>query len=120
MSSREYWNRYEGLDCVILFIPHDEMYHAAIQDEAELIRNASEKRVFVGDKIRSAVTAYNDAISGLDRFIVSKARTLKQLGTAKGEEPELPDAIEVEPRDFASPELQDSNESLAVTGGQES
>jgi DNA recombination protein RmuC len=36
LSAKEYWRRYEGLDCVILFIPHD--YHAAIQDEAELVR----------------------------------------------------------------------------------
>src|SRR5262249_18686717 len=32
LSAKEYWRRYEGLDCVILFIPHDGMYHAAIQD----------------------------------------------------------------------------------------
>ena len=38
LSSKEYWRRYDGLDCVILFIPHDGMYHAAIQDESELIR----------------------------------------------------------------------------------
>src|SRR5256885_1985633 len=31
LSTKEYWRRYEGLDCVILFIPHDGMYHAAIQ-----------------------------------------------------------------------------------------
>jgi DNA recombination protein RmuC len=49
LSAKEYWRRYEGLDCVILFIPHDGMYHAAIQDESELIRDASEKRVFVSN-----------------------------------------------------------------------
>lgn len=134
LASREYWRRYEGLDCVILFLPHDGMYHAAIRDEADLIRECSEKRIFVsnpmslipllkairyvldqerlnksaeqiskiggdlygeisrfaenmanvGNKIKSTVNAYNEAIPGLDRFIVSKARSLKQLGAGKG------------------------------------
>jgi DNA recombination protein RmuC len=159
LSSQEYWRRYEGMDCVILFIPHDGMYHAAIQDEAELIRDACEKRVFIsnpmslipllkavsyvldqeranksaesikkvgtelyaevvrfaqsmaniGSKLQSTVKAYNDAIPGLDRFIVAKSRTLKQLGSGKGVEAELPEAIELEPRPFSSRELRASN-----------
>jgi DNA recombination protein RmuC len=158
LSTKEYWRRYEGLDCVILFIPHDGMYHAAIQDEAELIREASDKRVFIsnpmtlipllkavryvldqerlnksaeeisnvgaelygevarfaesmakiGNRLKLTVSAYNDAIPGLDRFIVAKSRTLKQLGAGKGAEPELPEAIEIEPRQFSSTELRDS------------
>jgi DNA recombination protein RmuC len=159
LSAREYWRRYEGLDCVILFIPHDGMYHAAIRDEAELIREASEKRVFIsnpmslipllksvryvldqdrlnksaeeiskvgadlygevarfaenmakiGGRLKATVNAYNDAIPGLDRFIIARARTLKQLGAGKGDEPELPEAIEIEPRLFSSQELRGSN-----------
>jgi DNA recombination protein RmuC len=159
LSSQEYWRRYEGMDCVILFIPHDGMYHAAIQDEAELIRDACEKRVFIsnpmslipllkavsyvldqeranksaeaikkvgaelyaevvrfaqsmaniGIKLQSTVKAYNEAIPGLDRFIVAKSRTLKQLGSGKGAEAELPEAIELEPRPFSSRELRASN-----------
>lgn len=159
LSSQEYWRRYEGMDCVILFIPHDGMYHAAIQDEAELIRDACEKRVFIsnpmslipllkavsyvldqeranksaeaikkvgtelyaevvrfaqsmaniGSKLQSTVKAYNEAIPGLDRFIVAKSRTLKQLGSGKGAEAELPEEIELEPRPFSSRELRPSN-----------
>ncbi len=159
LSSKQYWQRYDGLDCVILFLPHDGMYHAAIQDEAELIRHACEKRVFVtnpmslifllkavgyvldqeranksaeairnlgaelygelarfaasvaniGSKLQASVKAYNDAIPGLDRFIVTKARTLKQLGAAKGAEPELPEPAELEPRLFSSRELKTTN-----------
>lgn len=159
LSAKEYWRRYEGLDCVILFIPHDGMYHAAIQDEAELIREACEKRVFIsnpmslipllkairyvldqerlnksaeeiskvgaelygevarfagsmakiGNRLKSTVSAYNDAIPGLDRFIVAKSRTLKQLGSGKGAEAELPEAIEIEPRPLSSRELRSSN-----------
>jgi DNA recombination protein RmuC len=159
LSAREYWRRYEGLDCVILFLPHDGMYHAAIRDEAELIRECSDKRVFVsnpmslipllkairyvldqerlnksaeqiskigadlygevarfaenmaniGNKLKSTVNAYNEAIPGLDRFILSKARNLKQLGAGKGDEPELPEAIEIEARPFSSSELKASN-----------
>jgi len=32
LSAKEYWRRYEGLDCVILFVPHEGMYYAAMQD----------------------------------------------------------------------------------------
>jgi DNA recombination protein RmuC len=159
LSAKEYWRRYDGLDCVILFIPHDGMYHAAIRDEAELIREACDKRVFIsnpmslipllkairyvldqerlnksaeeisnvgaelygevarfsesmakiGNRLKSTVNAYNDAIPGLDRFIVAKSRTLKQLGAGKGSDAELPEAIEIEPRPFSSRELRDSN-----------
>ena len=159
LSSKEYWKRYEGLDCVILFIPHDGMYHSAIQDEEELIREACEKRVFIanpmslipllkavgyvldqersnksaeaikkvgadlyaevarfaenmaniGSKLISTVKAYNDAIPGLDRYIIAKSRTLRQLGAGKGAEAELPEAIELEPRLFSARELRASN-----------
>jgi len=159
LSSKQYWQRYDGLDCVILFLPHDGMYHAAIQDEAELIRDACEKRVFVtnpmslifllkavgyvldqeranksaeairnlgaelygelarfaasvaniGSKLQASVKAYNDAIPGLDRYIVAKSRTLKQLGAGKGTEAELPEPVELEPRLFSSRELKTSN-----------
>ena len=120
------------------------MYHAALQDETELIREACEKRVFItnpmslipllkavgyvlnqdranesanaikaigevlyaeltrfaanvaiiGDKLRESVEAYNDAIPGLDRYIVSNARKLKRLGAVKGDEPELPEPVD--------------------------
>jgi DNA recombination protein RmuC len=159
LSAKEYWRRYEGLDCVILFIPHDGMYHAAIQDEAELIREACEKRVFIsnpislipllkairyvldqerlnksaeeisnvgselyfevtrfaesmakiGNRLKSTVDAYNNAIPGLDRYIVAKSRMLKHLGSGKGAEAELPEAIELEPRLFSSQELRPAN-----------
>lgn len=155
LSDKEYWRRYEGLDCVILFIPHDGMYHAAIQDEAELIREACEKRVFitnpmslipllkairyvldqdrlnksaaeiskvgtelygelarfaesiakVGHRLHSTVSAYNDAIPGLERFIVAKSRKLKELGAGKGADAEIPGTIELEPRRFSSQAL---------------
>lgn len=155
LSAKEYWRRYEGLDCVILFIPHDGMYHAAIRDESELIREASDRRVFIanpmslipllkairyvldqdrlnksaeeistvgaelygeitrfadnmatiGERIKSTVRAYNDALPGLDRYIVSKSRKLKQLGSAKGDEASIPDAIELQPKLFSSREL---------------
>lgn len=166
LSSKEYWRRYEGLDCVILFIPHDGMYHAAIQNESELIREACDKRVFIsnpmtlipllkavryvldqerlnknaeeikelggelylqlarfagnmstlGNRLRSTVEAYNGAIPGLDRYIVAKSRRLKQLGIWKGDEAELPEPIEVEPRLFASKELRSSNQHAANNG----
>jgi DNA recombination protein RmuC len=159
LSAKEYWRRYEGLDCVILFIPHDGMYHAAIRDEAELIRESSDKRVFisnpmtlipllkairyvldqerlnksaeeiskvgtelyeeitrfalhmstVGDRLKSTVKAYNEAIPGLDRYIVAKSRKLKQLGSAKGAEAEVPEAIELEMKPFSSQELKALN-----------
>jgi DNA recombination protein RmuC len=159
LSSKEYWRRYEGLDCVILFVPHDGMYHAAIRDEAELIREACEKRVFIsnpmslipllkairyvldqerlnknaeeianvgtelyveltrfagnmstiGERLQSTVRAYNDSIPGLDRFIVSKSRQLKKLGSGKGGDAELPEEIDLPIKLFSSRELRSVN-----------
>jgi DNA recombination protein RmuC len=155
LSDQKYWTRYQGLDCVILFVPHDGMYHAAIQDEADLIRNACNRRVFVanpmslipllkavgyvldqerlnasaqqiskvgtelyteltrfavnvqvlGSKLTGTVTAFNNILPGLDRFIIAKSRTLKSLGAGKGDEAELPDLIDIEPKLFSSREL---------------
>jgi len=165
--AKEYWTRYEGLDFVFLFIPHDGMYHAAIRDEAELLREANEKQVFIcnpmtlspllkamrcvldqdrvnksaeeirkvgaelysevtrfathmgiiGERLRSTVKAYNEAIPGLDRFIVAKSRKLKQLGSGRGAEAELPDTIEMEPRPFSSEELRGLD--IALQEGEE-
>jgi DNA recombination protein RmuC len=153
--AKEYWKRYEGLDCVFLFIPHDGMYYSALRDEAELLREATEKRVFIcnpmtlipllksiryvldqdrsnknaeeirnvgtdlyteitrfaehlatiGERLKSTVKAYNDAIPGLDRYIVSRSRKLKQLGLGRGAEAELPEEVDLEPRSFSSQEL---------------
>jgi len=164
LSSKEYWRRYEGLDCVILFIPHDGMYHAAIRDESDLLREASNQRVFVanpmtlipllkavgyvldqdrlnksaaaisgvgaelyaeiarfaenfaavGARIKATVNAYNSSLPGLDRFILSRSRKLKQLGAARGDEPELPDTIETETRELTSDELAKAPETISV------
>ena len=169
LSAKEYWKRYEGLDCVVLFIPHEGMYHAALQGEADVIREASEKRVFIanpmtlipllkairyvldqerlnksaeeiskvgvelyeeitrfadhmctiGERLKSTVRAYNEAIPGLDRFIVAKSRKLKQLGSAKGPEAELPDIVDLEPRPFSSQELRSLNSPTAKDGEEE-
>jgi DNA anti-recombination protein RmuC len=78
---------------------------------AELARFA-ENIANIGIKLQASVKAYNDAIPGLDRFILARSRTLKQLGASKGAEPELPEPIELEPRLFASRELMSSNPDL--------
>lgn len=140
LSAKEYWRRYEGIDCVILFIPHDGMYHAAIRDEAELIREACEKRVFISNPMTlipllKAISYVLDqeklnksaeeirqvgaelylevarfaAIPGLDRFIVAKSRKLKQLGSGKGDEAELPEEIDLDTKPFSSQELKALN-----------
>jgi len=143
------------------------MYHAAIRDESELIREACDKRVFIanpmtlipllkavgyvldqerlnknaeeikevggelysqlarfagsmstlGNRLRSTVEAYNGAVPGLDRYIVAKSRRLKQLGIWKGDEAELPEQIDVEPRLFSSKELRSSNHRAAEADG---
>ena len=66
----------------------------------------------VGKKLRSVVDAYNDSIPGLDRFIIAKSRKLKSLGSAKGEDAEHPEAIEVQPKLFSSQELRRINSLL--------
>src|SRR5262245_1479036 len=63
----------------------------------------------IGDRLKSTVKAYNDAIPGLDRFIISKSRKLKLLGSAKGAEAELPEVIKLEARPFSSQELKSLN-----------
>ena len=63
----------------------------------------------IGDRLTSTVKAYNEAIPGLDRFIISKSRKLKQLGSAKGAEAELPEVIELEVKPFSSQELKRLN-----------
>ena len=68
----------------------------------------------IGNKLQASVKAYNDAIPGLDRFIVTKARNLKQLGAGKGAEAELPEPVELEPRLFSSRELKTTNLFLQV------
>ena len=66
----------------------------------------------IGQKLKSTVTAYNVAVPGLDRYIVAKSRSLKQLGAGKGAEPELPETIEIEPKLFSAKELRTANSLL--------
>jgi len=81
LSSKEYWRRYEGLDCVILFIPHDGMYHAAIQDESEVIRDASEKRVFIANPM-TLIPLLKAVRYVLDQERLNKhAEEIKAVGT---------------------------------------
>jgi DNA recombination protein RmuC len=63
----------------------------------------------IGERLKSTVKAYYEAIPGLDRFIIAKSRKLKQLGSSKETEPEIPDVIELEPKPFSSQELKDLN-----------
>ena len=65
--------------------------------------------VGIGRKLKETVKAYNDSIPGLDRFLIAKSRRLKQLGSARGVDAESPEAIELEPKLFSSPELQGLN-----------
>jgi hypothetical protein len=55
------------------------------------------------------VRAYNDSIPGLDRFIVSKSRQLKKLGSGKGGDAELPEEIDLPIKLFSSRELRSVN-----------
>lgn len=159
LGEKKYWERYDGVDFIVLFLPHDGMYHAAVKDEADLVREMNQRRVFVanpviltplllaircvldqerlnksavdisrigsdlyttiasyaknvaslGRNLRLTVKAYNDSIPGLDRFIVAKGRSLKKLGAGRGEEPSLPDVIELQLKPFGSDELRPLN-----------
>ena len=79
------------------------------QNFMEKMGRFAESVAKIGDRLKSTVTAYNDAIPGLDRFIVAKSRKLRQLGSGKGSEGEVPDAIDLEPSLFSSRELRGSN-----------
>jgi DNA recombination protein RmuC len=81
LSGKEYWGRYEGLDCVILFIPHDGMYHAAIRDEADLIREACDKRVFIANPM-SLIPLLKAIRYVLDQDRLNKsAQEISKVGT---------------------------------------
>jgi DNA recombination protein RmuC len=81
LSSKEYWKRYDSLDCVILFIPHDGMYHAAIKDEADLIREASNKRVFIANPM-SLIPLLKAIRYVLDQERLNKsAKEISDIGT---------------------------------------
>ena len=86
----------------------EEISNVGAELYGEVARFA-ESMAKIGNRLKATVSAYNDAIPGLDRFIVAKSRTLKQLGSGKGAEAELPEAIEIEPKPFSSRELRASN-----------
>jgi DNA recombination protein RmuC len=89
----------------------EEIKNVGAELYAELTRFAGNISV-IGEKLQSTVRAYNDAIPGLDRFIVSKSRRLKQLGSGKGADAEPPEEIDLPVKLFSSRELRSANGAL--------
>lgn len=79
----------------------EELYH-------EIFRFA-ENMSKLGRHLGQTVDAYNNAVPGLDRFILSKSRRLSELGATSGKEPVTPLLLDKTPRGFASKELRDQN-----------
>lgn len=74
----------------------------------------AENMAKLGKRIGQTVDAYNTAVPGLDRFILAKSRRLSELGASTNKEPVAPALLEVNPRGFASKELRESTQELAV------
>ena len=47
LSSKAYWQQYDGLDCVVMFLPTEAMYHAAMEFDKDLLNDAIASRVYL-------------------------------------------------------------------------
>lgn len=84
------------------------------QDLYYEIGRFAENMAKVGKRIGQTVEAYNDAVPGLDRFILAKSRKLSELGASTNKEPVTPALLESTPRGFAAKELREHSDALAV------
>lgn len=49
LSSRSYWQRYEGADYVLMFLPAEGMYQAAVDLDSSLVNDAIENNVILAN-----------------------------------------------------------------------
>ena len=47
LSAKAYWNQYEGLDCVVMFMPTEAMYQAALEHDKEILNDAIASHVYL-------------------------------------------------------------------------
>lgn len=47
LSTKAYWQQYDGLDCVVMFLPTEAMFHAALEYDKELLNDAIANRVYL-------------------------------------------------------------------------
>src|SRR5262249_28460954 len=45
LSSKRYWEQYEGMDFVIMFLPSEAMFLAAVEHDPDLLEDARKSRV---------------------------------------------------------------------------
>jgi DNA recombination protein RmuC len=49
LSSKAYWQQYEGADYVLMFLPTESMYQAALEHDPALLMDAIDSRVFLAN-----------------------------------------------------------------------
>ncbi len=156
LSSKAYWQQFETApDFVVMFVPSESLYQAAMEQDPELFETAFRSRVVlanpmtliallrtvaaameqeklkqnaqeisrtgarlyeglrtfathvtkVGRHLKQTTEAYNDAVGSLERTVLVRSRQLKEMGAGGGDEPALPDVVEVVPRKIQAQEL---------------
>ena len=72
LSSKKYWSRYEGADCVVLFIPHEGAYNLAMERDPGLASDGEINRVYLAGP-HSIL-----AVVHLARYIMNQSRAEKE------------------------------------------
>ena len=72
LSSKKYWARYDGADCVVLFIPHEGAYNLAMEREPSLADEGERNRVYLAGP-HSIL-----AVVHLARYIMNQSRAEKE------------------------------------------
>ena len=47
LSAKAYWQQYDGLDCVVMFLPTEAMFQAALEQDKDLLNDAIANRVYL-------------------------------------------------------------------------
>jgi DNA recombination protein RmuC len=71
-GKKNYWSRYEGADCAVLFIPHEGAYNLAMEREPSLADEGQQNRVYLAGP-HSIL-----AVVHLARYVMNQSRAEKE------------------------------------------
>src|SRR5215475_2523123 len=129
LSGKSYWEQFDKApEFVIMFIPGESFFGAAVDADHRLIEDGLEKRVVlatpttliallravaygwrqehianIGSGLEKANTAYNQAVGSLESRVLPAARRFKELGAASGSEIATIEPVDTQPRQLAIP-----------------